>query len=1203
MPDIIDLPNLPQLPQPNIPAGQLVRVNGVVFVAANVNGNWDWCERKMPEDDCKEKSIFIPDPDRDAQVLSECPELKNLCEDPDKRTGPAKSMVCEDDPSFGTRKITVELVLGVSDLFDSLSCESKKSEECKDVKITRENIEKKFANWNLVITQGPDNQTGDVVTGKGGKLAFPMRYSLQKIGNYIATKVLKPQTECENIACDTYDATSKSPIQILSIEIPLYRACKWTDMRAMPFGSKISQVLTTCPDYSMNELRDILENCSTVDTSQLCQNARACQAAIDAFDNSPCKRFMALPLDKNGNMYDIDNTKIPVMFSDYRVRCPSYQQEILCGKIISRRETFNPVSVVTDGGDGGVQTRSKIEVNAYIESDNDGQQPCFDIPTSIMLGKDDDDLTFTILVGKECKPDDGTYTADKPTYALIKTKVGSSWNSNDFDHNHDLCEKIEPECKNVSINIKCSVRDPSKIASNQIMVDIATGDEIDHNGTIVMMPDYNPKHTTKTWYQGEYLYSAYKCKTCSDDAVQSEITKIKNNMDREKGFCCVASKSNVQSSIFAYTSRDLCCNTYMKRDMEPLVKFFMPTKSVENSVTFISAKNAAIELCLPPVDCCMPGIKNGGLCIYKPRFKPSVKFKITTEIKLCSIDGDKNKCNQLSKDDADLGRCSLRKDNCKMGSPFTYNTLLANGDFNYTDLLGPNGIPSGQLRSELELFRACNGTTTGPSYCQNVKSKDSLIESIRIFGKTDNNDNKQYKLYTEAECQSLAAQQGNNCLEIIHGPKYVWRRVEPSNPDFGNSMQRSYKSSCKDLMSGPKTESVTTEIQIDNVPTDKNTLTVNELMGYINGNAGIKNTVKSQLSASIKKYNTFKPAKCSAGEYGGGLFGCITLECCKDFLRQEIKALNPNFNDAQVEQLLGGLNHQPSSGSFLCDNYPGQRDLLEKTVPGNTLSPPDIDFGWEDITQTVNQILADTNKYKITNIEVIPVVPQNKDLKSEYLPGVTPQEGSDQCLAKANQYLNTNNASSPKDYIFVPSYTKLSQVNASVDDGGNISVSPTPPIPGSCDKVERELLNSSNYDSAHSICIKKGGKVVDNCNKCGQEEPRPDFPPPDDPPPQPNPNDPNDPNDPSNPPAKTTGKTQADLKVSVSIQNNRGAVTSSQTLSLNVALPFVVNGRTYTSLDVVRSSKVALRAVVSSVAPHLTPDQLDSLKFVGLQEK
>lgn len=1226
MADIIDLPSLPQLPQPNIPSGQKIRVNGKIFIAANVNGNWDWCAEKKPEDICKEKPVRVIE--HNNPELSACRELKDLCEKKSaySKHDPTTIMVCEDDPSHGTMNIRVELVIGVSDLFDVDICSDSKS-PCKEQKgsksddnpntikgFTRETLSanaiKQFENWVLVIDQGKTNKT---VTGQSGsdpkQLKFPMEYSLRRIGTAIADIIKQTDDPCSNIACETYKRTRTAPLQLLSIDIPLYQSCKASSELTGQtlLSGALYQAMGACGNFFYNQqavteaqLEELTSDGSTAPQA-IKEKAARCKAALNILKAHPCWKFLVKPLpDKNKPMGApesiIDDLK------SRSVLCTSRMKEILCREVISTREEKNPVPVPTPTADGGLEYRSRINTKAYIKSTNDGAQECFQIPTSIEMSRNGDNVVFTVVAGHECKPDDGQYTADKLTYALIKTKIGYDWTSNDFDHDHDYCKVEDPECKNVSINVeyeesqgRCLPKSPTSI------IDILTGDDITQNGKLVTIPNYSARAEKQDWYQGDYQYIAYKCKKCED--LTSEIEKIKNNISSQKGYCCQAKTGKEwDNSKLAYISKSLCCDIYTSTKQSEISsqqisrQFFIPSENDTDE-----ARLSARRKCFPDVDCCMPGTKNGGLCIYKPRFKPSVKFKITTDIKLCSIDEQNNFCNQNNPagntPSYNLGTCKLRKPDSG-----TYKMLIgSNQDFNYKDLLSNvHGIADDNLRSRLERYRACEGKSSGATYCQKVETKEKLVQAILAYMTSLGLRGVQegiYKLVRKDQCENNGG---------------TWNSVDPEGP--ANAARRSLKSSCKDLMDGPKTQTVTAEIQLEDVPTSKDQLSPNELINIINANDRFKNRLKVELGAAIRKHVTFRPAVCELNAsiktsiFGSSenieiyqLYGCMNDGCCKVLLKRALE--DKGYTDAQIEQALGSMEHRQSSGSFLCDNYPNQPNILEPTPPNEELSGPVLPVNWNDASPTVNFILADNNRYKITDIEVFPPKYTNKNIKSEYIPGVTPAEGNDQCKIKANEYLNTDNASSPKDYIFVPSYTKIDQVNAIVDSNENIVVDPTPPVPGSCDTIGYGIIGNDTYYSAETRCLKKGGKVVDNCNKCGQDEPRPDFPPPDDPPPPVDPNDPKDPNDPSNPPTTPSGKTKATLRVSVPIQNKQGAIISNQTLSFNIDLPIVVNGRTYKSLDVARKSKIVLRAVLSTVAPDLTSDQLDGFTFVSLQEK
>lgn len=1229
MPDIIDLPSLPQLPQPNISAGQKFRVNNIIFIAANINGNWDWCEEKKPEDICKEKSTWVIEPNNEA--LSSCPELRNLCEknSADADYDPQTIMMCEDDPAFGTMNIKVELVVGISDLFDTDTCSDSKA-PCKEQGGSKsdndpntikgfsratlsQNAIKQFENWVLVIDQG---KTDKVVTGESGsstkQLKFPMEYPLSKIGTVIAAIIADPTKggPCSNIACETYNSTRTAPIQLLSIDIPLYQSCKAsTELTGQTLlKGVLYQAMSACNfSYGGNKVREnqleALMSPGGSAPQEIKDKAALCKAALDKFNAHPCRGFLRPPSPPD----PINPPAIIDNLQNLRVLCISKMKEILCDEVISTREEKNPVPVPTPTADGGTEYRSRININAYIKSTNNGAQECFKIPTSIEMSRDNDNIIFTVVAGHECKPDDEQYTKDKLTYALITTKAGYDWKSNDFEHDHELCKKEDVTCRKVSVNVKYkeNAQGDCVLESPVNMTDIATGDTISQSNeqdleVDVEIPRFNPKLATPVAYPGwlnkDYRYMAYRCKECNDDEIIKIIEKIKNDIRSTNGYCCVARVGKDQPySDIDYISKDACCKIFASDDPSEVQResiarqFFIPADKDTKA-----ARDSAFQKCFPPVECCMPGIKNGGLCIYKPRFKPSVKFKVTTDIKLCSIDEKNNVCNQDKVSDtsvaSDLGICKIK------GRTQTYEIFNGNGDFNYDFLLSNKfGLADNNLRSELIRYRACEGKSSEATYCQNVKSKEILEQEIRNYaaGLGINQGNKLKKLLTKSQCQAEAGAMGS-LLGL-----WEWNDINPQGP--ADSVRRSYKSSCKNLMDGPKTETVTVEVQLEDVPTSKNQLSSSDIINLLNNN-NLKNIMRSEIIEAVGKSQTFETAVCSlvldgGGIYGSELYGCMTLECCQALLEKEIKEKHPNYSDAQVEQLLGGLEYRPSRGSFLCDNYPGQTNPLEPKPPGSSLSPPVLDSD-TDISNTVDAILADTNRYKITDIEVFPPKYTNKDVRAEYIPGVTPTEGNDQCKTKANEYLNTDNASSPKDYIFVPSYTKLDQVNVTVDSNENIVVDPTPPVPGSCGSMSSEESNiEGKFFSAESLCLKKGGKVVDNCDECGQDVSRPDFPPPDDPPPSPDPNDPKDPNDPSNPPATTAGKTKATLKVSIPIQNQQEAV------SLNINLPIVVNGRTYKSLGVVRSSKIVLRAVVSSAAPNLTPDQLDSIIFVGLEEK
>lgn len=1143
---------------------------------------------------------------------------------------------CDDYLDGPKVNINVEMIILFSYLYRGIyeTCNCQKT----SIDLGKEGIGSDFKDMYIVIDGAEDNRdkdgklkpeyvcegevsgrTDDGLGGekKPGKFKFPIEIPLETVYNYIQSLIKEEDggspDPCNFANMQIGEDTKSIPISKLSF--PKYKLCVPTSGR---YPTILEAINKYCKQFSpgkiplsnheylvpsleiMDEIihvwddyrQQVIQIPGTLPNGQtgqiplrlndlLVREARWCRDNLRRLYDHPCYPYVKQPLGIRSG-----------------VRCPSFHYRKWCGLI----------SCISESGDSrpdeNNSTVNIIDINAYIIKKSSGTEPvekdpCVfggDIKSTIRMTREgtsdgEETINITIILGEECeninpKPDDETpdrpYLINKKYYAIIEKILYSDKDDENIFGDRKSCDPKD--------STRCL--DAVKIKEDPVYFDVINQKPGDP--PIIMHPNIesskqivdgqevkilswiaNPHNRPGQPNQPKRSYIAIECKKCSDAIAQKLLEKEQNN--DPQGYCCHPRSSG--TTDLDWTFKSICCD-YIKRDGA----VFYGAEFKENQ------KAEALAKCAPPSKCCIPGNTNGGLCVYKARSKPKLSFDMSMNFKLCSIKAKDNECERFSNPTPttpSLGICKILNSKCKY-TPETYE-ILSGGDFNYNDLLGPQGvgIASPSIRTELLQYRNCL-VDSSASYCKLPLEqwKNDII--TRINGFRDNDSKKLYKFYTEKDCQDLAAKKANKKCGFGTALYKFDSSINTETADA--TVERRFNSSCKDLMDGPKTHTVKVSVgPIDSclITSGDNQPSEEAVYNYLmeNKNVALKIDISQDIGEKLKKVVDYKPGVCKTSfvvrdgllgsktvTYGDGIkFACMTESCCKTYLRQAAKDDGRTDDEVKAleDKLFGGMIFEPASGSFLCDNYTGQKNPIgDEDVPNG---PIVIDLNIEnEIRDSVKNNFNNNVNISISNINLdkSPCEKGKSGIKSIYIADLPANEGRAQCVAKVKEFLGCckppEDITTGEDYIYAPGFTKLDQISMVIDDNGNIKYDESIPQPGSCiDSPTTEQQGSidgkggwhTEYVSGAQNCIKKyKGKPVDNCIKCN-EEPKPtSFPPPDPPPtprppspttptpaprpldpprplPPPSPPDPPDPADPGVPPEKPKQK-----EVAITIQ-------------------------------------------------------------------
>lgn len=1165
----IQFPKREDFPKQGCNIGALYQAQdtGNLYVATVNGAECEYCPYYDPKEPCKDGPKDLDMKELCQQVGTQECNCREALEEEQKRSNNPNLNLCTNCDNGGDDTgpkvtINVDMVIGFSHLYKGRY----KTCECDPPKIDLsipDSVEK-FKNMYLVI-DGKENAANDINVGKfvcgktipgkdpdGKKTSFrfPIEYPLTSVYQHLQTLIQDAGDDpCELYKLQVGGLETKT-IPITKVSFPKYKTCVPQSSGTGRLPTLIEEVRRRCfhPDVVIQvpgfppslPSQDHLDGLISAGQSPQAtprdiivgRRALLCKTPLLALQQHPCA-YTIQKWNQNLGVY-----------------CPSDQYKKMC----------DVISCIAKAGDSDPDpqqmTVSISDINAYIieKSDNTDpvkKDPCVatgEITSSVRISRQteadgSETINITIILGEECPddPDDPSYTKNKITYAVLRNRLSAY--GPQYCDSENACDCIE------MVKIDGKFKSINKVNGNTIVIDAP------------------PNEETTVWQSDIYKFSSFRCKSCSDAFVKKYTEKFCN--EDPMGFCCRPGNDLVASGSLEWIYKSTCCD-YIDRGQEAF--FFGHYQK--------NQRNLALEECMPTVKCCIPGAQDGGVCVYKARSKPALEFDIELEVNTCSLDKDKNNCNVTtvgSDTRPQVGSCKVFS-RCELGvlPPLTttcfysttrYKILLDNGDFNYVDLLGPNGIQLGPLKSDLIKYRACQKpSSSGASYCQNVRTKEELIADIKKYG-YDEQNNKMYKLYTETECEQLGQKASQSLACSARCSKHIWTSITPTgDAERDGPIRRSIEYSCKDFMDGPKTQKITVPIRIESVCWDQtkplNSANVFDLV--MNTKPVYKNKFKTAIFNELQKVVTFKPALCTSDFFGtkyGGLFACITEECCKQQLTIEAKA--DGRSDVEVAWVLGAAKLRTASGTFLCENFPGQINILEPTVPGPTVTPPPYVSAVQYVAETRDKLLEDNNKFKIINIKLDknPCEQGASGLKSFYIPDVNPVDGKAECEQKAKEFLSCCKPESEvkevSDYIFIPSYTTTKGMDLAVDNNGNITYNTNLPTPGSC--IEKgpkqsypEAALNNIYNPPRHECEKVGGVVVEDCDDCDSLNPPPKFPDPD-------PDDPTDPNDPPQPSPKPP-----DATITISYPLKNDTIT---TKKFKLDLPVNILGKTYGTVN------------------------------------
>lgn len=1046
------------------------------------------------------------------------------------------------------------------------------------------------------------NNNGKTVSSQ---FKFPIKIKLDKIKDFVLG-ILETGTLPNNQPivkqCDIAEYFQRNAIQIQKIEFPIYLSCTPTTGNNSRLIENVRRACNGIGRFAKNE-QIISEDNMKLDCAgsgrfpsgeamvpglqQACQN---CAQAIQALENTACYKAGTISRRSTG----IANRPFHETIA-YHIRCPNEQYKKLCGVMECLK------------GNSTIDTRPSadnvvtLQVDATIENSTGPVETneCYrSLNPQIKVTKNFNEITFTIVIGDlACAADETENTKNKYKYAVIRRKrnLTTGQFSDDCAGNPtSLCECVEATYDEdfqtfeiLNSNESWPGASPSYV--NEIVTNAQGKQVVRESGYYTPAGcDTGEWSTNQESSACDYEYKFFRCKKCSDEVIQSAMDQWCS--ENQTGYCCIHYNNDPTTTSLDYnvqfykSSRQRCCD-----EIKRVIRLY-PDAAGNFLGQYGQGEEAnAKKRCMPNVNCCLPGPYDGGMCVYKARNKPKISFELEMDIKTCSIEPNANRCegdNTLAPNRR-LGRCykfksgfpSLgicsHKSNIADSQNNPNDILLPNGDFNYTKLLGSTGISNqSNLRFDLEKYRICTGVgASNYAFCNGydaASEKTRLVEAIsRLFG---NGSGQFFLTTTRSECAQLADAGNWTTCPFSTGSNYYWEELPQVGEETANNTNRS---SCNDLKQGPKTQTISNKITIDNFCWDfSKPLNEANLREYILSDK-FKSSIyytnlRNNLIRAIDKLIDFVPAKCSSGSLSE-TFACMTADCCEQFIRRTLKAAG--LPDSEIENRVGFMTFTRSIGTFLCENKAAEsRNLLqpEEPIPNNTNSLYPVPFNYQDPNQVgvnvsdIVDYLLDQSDFRLTNIDLDTSSCNEswRGTKSFYVAPIAPADSSDaektECRNKVIEYnkcCDTTNVVEGKDYIFVPGFTQVSQLgNITISDDGTISTQyggDPNSRPGGCTirTPKQDATAGIFYQSPEFQCQKSNGRVVDDCESCTPDTTTP-MPTPDTPPPSPDPNDPNDPNDPGNPPPTQPGGTCASVEYAYQDNTTAAEIVAQFTIKL-----------------------------------------------------